>query len=104
MKKVSRNVLSIFFSDGVTRIIGFVATVYIARVLVVEGFGLINYGLAFISYALLFANPGLTIIGAREVDVDRLVERVRRAFVIGPERVEPPRLILGTVDEIDVDR
>lgn len=67
MRKVSRNLLSIFLSDGITRIIGFAATVYIARVLVVEGFGLINYGLAFISYALLFANPGLTIIGAREV-------------------------------------
>jgi O-antigen/teichoic acid export membrane protein len=67
MKKVSRNFLSLFFSDGVTRLIGFAATIYIAHVLAVEGFGLINYGLAFISYALLFANPGLTIIGAREV-------------------------------------
>jgi len=67
MKKISRNFLSLFLSDGVTRIIGFAATVYIARMLAVEGFGLINYGLAFISYALLFANPGLTIIGAREV-------------------------------------
>ncbi|UCF71549.1 MAG: flippase [candidate division WOR-3 bacterium] len=70
MKKISRNFLSLFFSDGITRIIGFAATVYIARVLAVEGFGLINYGLAFISYALLFANPGLTIIGAREVAKD----------------------------------
>jgi O-antigen/teichoic acid export membrane protein len=67
MKKVSRNLFSLFLSDGITRIIGFAATVYIARVLAVEGFGLINYGLAFVSYALLFANPGLTIIGAREV-------------------------------------
>ena len=67
MKKVSRNFISLFLSDGITRLIGFAATVYIARLLAVEGFGLINYGLAFISYALLFANPGLTIIGAREV-------------------------------------
>ncbi len=67
MKRISKNFLYMFASDGVTRIIGFFATVYIARVLAVEGFGLINYGLAFISYALLLANPGLTIIGAREV-------------------------------------
>lgn len=67
MKKASRNFLSLFISDGMTRIIGLAATVYIARMLAVEGFGLINYGLAFISYALLFANPGLTIIGTREV-------------------------------------
>ncbi|UCD20369.1 MAG: flippase [candidate division WOR-3 bacterium] len=70
MKTISKNFLSLFFSDGITRIIGFAATVYIARVLAVEGFGLINYGMAFISYALLFANPGLTIIGAREVAKD----------------------------------
>lgn len=56
-----------FLSDGVTRLIGFAATVYIARLLAVEGFGLISYGLAFVSYALLVANPGLTVIGAREV-------------------------------------
>jgi O-antigen/teichoic acid export membrane protein len=67
MKKASRNFLFLFISDGLTRVIGIVATVYIARMLAVEGFGLINYGLAFISYALLFANPGLTVIGAREV-------------------------------------
>ena len=67
MKKVSKNFLALFFSDGITRLIGFAATVYIARLLAVEGFGLINYCLAFISYALLFANPGLTVIGAREV-------------------------------------
>lgn len=67
MRKASRNFLSLFISEGMTRIIGLAATVYIARMLAVEGFGLINYGLAFISYALLFANPGLTIIGTREV-------------------------------------
>lgn len=67
MKKASRNFLSLFISDGMTRIIGLAATVYIARMLAVEGFGLINYCLAFISYALLFANPGLTIIGTREI-------------------------------------
>jgi len=67
MKRISRNFIFLFLSDGITRLIGFAATVYIARLLAVEGFGLINYGLAFISYALLFANPGLTIIGAREV-------------------------------------
>ena len=67
MKKVSRNFLAMFFSDGITRLIGFAATVYIARVLAVEGFGLISYGLAIVSYALLFANPGLTVVGSREV-------------------------------------
>jgi len=70
MKKISKNFISLFLSDGITRLIGFAATVYIARTLAVEGFGQINFGLALISYALLFANPGLTVIGAREVAKD----------------------------------
>ncbi len=40
------------------------------------------------------------LVGEREVDQDAVLERVRSAFEIGPERVEPPRLILGTVDEV----
>jgi O-antigen/teichoic acid export membrane protein len=65
MKKVSRNFVSLFASDGLSRVFGFVATVCIARTLTVEGFGLIHYGLAFLTYAMLFTNPGLTTIGAR---------------------------------------
>jgi len=40
------------------------------------------------------------LIGKRELDVDGLAERIRRAFEIGPDRVDPPRLILGSVDEV----
>jgi len=39
-------------------------------------------------------------VGEREVDLDSAVERVRKAVEIGEERVEPPELILGTVDEV----
>ena len=42
------------------------------------------------------------LIGDREVNEDRLAEKIRGAFVIGDEPVEPPQLILGTVDEIAV--
>ncbi|GAI71323.1 unnamed protein product, partial [marine sediment metagenome] len=47
--------------------LGFFAIVYIARTLSAEGLGIISYGMAFFTYALLFANPGLTTIGAREI-------------------------------------
>ncbi len=67
MKRVSRNFIAIFLSDAASRALGFAATVYLARVLSVNGFGLISYGMAFLTYALLFANPGLTTIGAREI-------------------------------------
>jgi len=41
------------------------------------------------------------LVGERRVDEDALAERILRAFEIGPEKVEAPRLILGTVDEVD---
>ncbi|OPX18110.1 hypothetical protein BXT86_02890 [candidate division WOR-3 bacterium 4484_100] len=67
MKKVSKNFIFLFTGDIIVRIIGFIATVYIARILDIAGFGLISYGLAFLNYALLFGNPGVTTIGAREI-------------------------------------
>jgi O-antigen/teichoic acid export membrane protein len=76
MKSVSRNFISLFLSDTISRIFGFIATVYIARILTVEGFGLIHYGLAFLTYAMLLTNPGVTTIGAREIARDRNNTRI----------------------------
>ena len=67
MKTLPRNFFSLFFSDIIGRLLGFIATVYIARLLGAQGLGLLSYGMAFLTYALLFANPGLTTIGAREI-------------------------------------
>ncbi len=46
---------------------GFVINAYIARSLGVDGFGIINYSLAFLTYLLLFSTMGLPTLGAREV-------------------------------------
>ena len=70
MRTVPRNFISLFASDIASRLLGFVATVYIARMLGAQGLGLLAYGMAFLTYALLFANPGLTTIGAREIAKD----------------------------------
>jgi len=40
------------------------------------------------------------LVGARPIDRPRMVDRIRDAFHIGPDPVAPPRLILGTVDEV----
>ncbi len=40
------------------------------------------------------------LIGDREVDEDRAVARIRKAFVIGPESVEPTALVVGTVESL----
>jgi O-antigen/teichoic acid export membrane protein len=80
MRTVPRNFISLFASDVASRLLGFVATVYIARMLGAQGLGLLSYGMAFLTYALLFANPGLTTIGAREIAKDpgkrRIIEDI----------------------------
>ena len=40
------------------------------------------------------------LLGEREVDEERLADSIRQAFTIGPDRVDPPDLILGTPDDI----
>ncbi len=70
MKTITKNLLVLLASDGASRLLGFLATAIIARSLAIEGFGLISYGLAFLNYAILLANPGLTVIGAREIARD----------------------------------
>ncbi|MGB3341098.1 MAG: flippase [bacterium] len=76
MKALPRNFISLFFSDIIGRLLGFIATVYIARLLGAQGLGLLSYGVAFLTYALLFADPGLTTIGAREIAKDTGNQRI----------------------------
>jgi len=40
------------------------------------------------------------LLGEREVDQERLTGSIQRALTIGPERVDPPELILGTAEDI----
>jgi thymidine phosphorylase len=39
------------------------------------------------------------LVGEREVDQDHLAGRIAKAFEIGPDRVDPPELILGTAED-----
>ena len=40
------------------------------------------------------------LVGEREVDQERLIDRIRKSFEVGPERVNPPALILGTAEDV----
>ncbi|MGB9722049.1 MAG: flippase [bacterium] len=71
IRKLSKNFLSLFLGEGISHLLGFIVNAYIARVLSVEGFGIISYGLAFLTYLLLFSNMGLTTLGVREVAKDK---------------------------------
>lgn len=81
MKKTPRNLTILFLTDIASHVLGFGATVYIARIIGLEGFGMISYGLAFLNYALLASNPGLTTIGTRVLVKDLADRRVADSIV-----------------------
>jgi thymidine phosphorylase len=41
------------------------------------------------------------LVGERGIDEEQLLRRLLGAWEIGPEPVEPPQLILGTVDDVE---
>lgn len=66
MKRLARNAAFLLIGDGVSRLIGFLSTVYLARVLGVADFGVVAIGLSALAYAMWASDVGLGMIGARE--------------------------------------
>lgn len=62
-----KNILSLFSFEIITRLLGFAAVTYLARVLGTEGFGVINIGLAVLTYGIIFSSGGLNLIGTRKI-------------------------------------
>ncbi|MFV1884906.1 MAG: oligosaccharide flippase family protein [Balneola sp.] len=78
MAKLSKKIASIAFGDVVGRGISFVTTVYLARILGAESYGLIVIALSYLGYATWFADLGLTHIAGREIAKEP-VKRIYRA-------------------------
>ena len=53
-------------ADIASRLLGFFATAYLARILGVEKFGEINLGFTALSYGMLIINPGIQLYATRE--------------------------------------
>ncbi len=67
MRKLSTNALLVFSGDVSARILGFFATIYLARVLEADYFGIITIGMSILAYATWFADMGLITLGTREM-------------------------------------
>ena len=67
MSRPLRNIAAFVAGDAGSRVIGFFVTVYLARVLVPEGFGTVTVGLAVLGYLGLLASPGVQILETRNV-------------------------------------
>lgn len=67
VKKILKNFFSLSSIEALGRILGFAATIYLARVLGANGFGKLNFAIAVVSYFMLLLNRGFEPFGAREV-------------------------------------
>lgn len=68
---IIKNILSLSGANLIVRLLGFITTTYLARILGAEGFGILNFSQAFISYFVLLSDAGLKIIGTREIARNR---------------------------------
>jgi len=66
-RRILKNFLFLSFAEVITKVLGFVALAYLARVLGAEGFGKLGFATAILGYFGLLVNLGLNTLGAREV-------------------------------------
>ena len=74
MKRLSKNLLSLFSADIARRLFGFISVAYLARVLGKEGFGEINLGFAVLAYMMVLSAAGFPTLGTKKIAQGELPE------------------------------
>ena len=67
MNKVLLNFFTLSFGEASSKLLGFVSTIYLARILGTDSFGQYAFILAIYSYFALLADPGFETVGTREI-------------------------------------
>lgn len=70
-KTILKNFVSLSGGELFSKAIAFITTIYLARVISPEGFGIIGYATAFVSYFLLFIDFGFDIISVKKIANDK---------------------------------
>jgi len=70
-RRIARNVGALAAARGVTAILVFITTIYLARVLGPGPYGMLAWALAYLAYFQLIPDLGLGIFGVREIARDR---------------------------------
>lgn len=65
--KIFKNILILSSAEIISRVINFISFAYLARILLVDSFGLINFIIALTSYFLLIINYGTDTLGSRDI-------------------------------------
>lgn len=72
-RKVLKNFLSLSVAEVISRILGALLSLFVARYLGVNPFAQLTFALAFTSYFNIFADFGLTTLGVREIAKDKTI-------------------------------
>lgn len=72
-KTILKNFISLSGGELLSKGIAFVITIYLARVILPEGFGILGYTTAFVSYFILFIDFGFDIISIKRIANDKSV-------------------------------
>lgn len=75
MKPLSRNILSLSTAELVSRFLGFLAVAYLARKLGPSSMGVLAVGMAILTYATIFGDAGLPLLGTRQVASQTTIPR-----------------------------
>jgi PST family polysaccharide transporter len=67
MKRLSKNLLSLFSADIARRLFGFISVAFLARVLGKEGFGAVNLGFAVLAYVMVLSAAGFPTLGTKKI-------------------------------------
>ena len=80
MKRLSKNLLSLFSADIARRLFGFISVAYLARVLGKEGFGAVNLGFAVLAYVMVLSASGFPTLGTKRIAQGESPELVGRVI------------------------
>lgn len=65
--RVAKNLFWIFLGTGVGMLFGFISNIYLARILLPDGFGKIMYAQTWVQYLILITDFGLSFYAIREI-------------------------------------
>ncbi|MHB8336405.1 MAG: oligosaccharide flippase family protein [Ignavibacteriaceae bacterium] len=69
--QIFKNLISLASAEVISKIIALITAAYLGRALKPEGFGILGFATAFVSYFLLMVNFGLDTYGTRETAKDK---------------------------------
>ena len=69
--KIASNLFSLTSAEIASRLLGFFSLVYLGRILDTNGFGIIGFAMAFVSYFILVVNFGFSTYGTMQIAQDQ---------------------------------